>query len=97
MVKSDLFYYIPYTTSALGYQCYWNQLKMIESSIELLFAEEGEWFNLWQEILEPLRKIIGDGEDKDNYPGGDYPGIFFQEFKKAYMNIVKKYMHIDDV
>lgn len=76
MVKSDLFYYIPHTTKALGYQCYWNQMKMIENNIELLFRDEKvEIYKLWQEILEPLRKIIGDGEENDSYPGGDFPGI----------------------
>lgn len=30
MVESDFFYYIPHTTKALGYQCYWNQMRMIE-------------------------------------------------------------------
>lgn len=40
MVKSDLFYYLPHTTKALGYQCYWNQMKMIENNIEILFKDE---------------------------------------------------------
>jgi len=76
MVKSDLFYYLPHTTKALGYQCYWNQMKMIENNIEILFKDERvEIYELWQEILEPLRKIIGDGDDTDYYPGGDFPGI----------------------
>lgn len=76
MVKSDLFYYIPHTTKALGYQCYWNQMKMIENNIDILFRDEKtESYELWQEILEPLRKIIGDGEEDDSYPGGDFPGI----------------------
>ena len=76
MVKSDLFYYIPHTTKALGYQCYWNQMRMIENNIDILFRDEKtESYELWKEILEPLRKIIGDGEDDDSYPGGDFPGI----------------------
>lgn len=76
MVKSDLFYYIPHTTKALGYQCYQNQMRMIENNIEILFRDEKtESYELWKEILEPLRKIIGDGEDDDSYPGGDFPGI----------------------
>lgn len=76
MVKSDLFYYIPHTTKAIGYQCYWNQMRMIENNIDILFRDEKtESYELWKEILEPLRKIIGDGEDDDSYPGGDFPGI----------------------
>lgn len=76
MVKSDLFYYIPHTTKALGYQCYWNQIKMIENNIDILFRDEkNENYELWQEIIEPLRKIVGDGEEEDSYPGGDFPGI----------------------
>lgn len=76
MVKSDLFYYIPHTTKALGYQCYWNQMKMIENNIDILFRDEkNENYELWQEIIEPLRKIVGDVEGEDSYPGGDFPGI----------------------
>lgn len=75
MVKSDLFYYIPHTTKALGYQCYWNQMRMIENNIEILFKDENvEIYEMWQEILEPLRKIIGDGKENDSYPGGNFPG-----------------------
>ena len=76
MVKSDLFYYIPHSTKALGYQCYWKQMRMIENNIEILFKDEkAEACEVWNEILEPLRKIIGDGDDKDSYPGADFPGI----------------------
>ena len=76
MLKSDLFYYIPHTTQAIGYQCYWNQMRAIENNIEILFSDEDtKSYELWQEILGPLRKIIGDGEENDNYPGGDFPGI----------------------
>lgn len=76
MIKTDLFYYLPHSTKALGYQCYWNQLRMIENNIEILFKGEAqEKYEVWQEILEPLRKIIGDGEDEDCYPGGDFSGI----------------------
>lgn len=76
MVESDFFYYIPHTTKALGYQCYWNQMRMIENNIEILFKDEKtETYEVWQEILKPLRNIIGDGEDIDAYPGGDYSGV----------------------
>ena len=74
MVKSDLFYYIPHTTKALGYQCYWNQMRMIENNIEILFRNENvEIYKLWQEIIEPLRNIIGNGEE--SCQGGDFPGL----------------------
>ena len=76
MIKSDFFYYIPNSTKTLGYQCYWNQMRMIEKNIEILFKDEKTGsYELWQEILEPLRKIIGNGDDEDSYPGGDFPGF----------------------
>lgn len=73
MVNSNFFYYIPHTTEALGYKCYWNQINMIEKNIEILFKDEDKnVYALWQEIMEPFRRIIGDG---DTYQGGDFPGI----------------------
>lgn len=76
MVESDLFYYISPTTKTLGYQCYQNQMRMIENNIDILFRDEKkESYELWKEIIEPLRKIIGDGEEDDSYSGGDFPGI----------------------
>lgn len=67
MAKTDLYYYIPHTINAEGHNCYRNQLKMIEDNIQILFDGEecDETYKLWQEIIEPLRSIIG----------GDYPGI----------------------
>lgn len=76
MVNSNFFYYIPHTTEALGYKCYWNQVNMIEKNIALLFSDEDKnVYALWQEIMEPFRRIIGDGDSDDSYPGGDFPGI----------------------
>lgn len=76
MVNSNFFYYIPHTTEALGYKCYWNQVNMIEKNIEILFRDEDkDVYALWQEIMEPFRRIIGDGDSDDSYPGGDFPGI----------------------
>ena len=67
MAKTDLYYYIPHTIKATGHNCYRNQFKMIEDNIQILFdgEESDETFKLWQEIIEPLRSIIG----------GNYPGI----------------------
>ena len=76
MANSNFFYYIPHTTEALGYKCYWNQVNMIEKNIEILFKDEDKnAYALWQEIMEPFRRIIGDGDSDDSYPGGDFPGI----------------------
>ena len=51
-------------------------MRMIENNIEILFKDEKtETYEVWQEILKPLRNIIGDGEDIDAYPGGDYSGV----------------------
>ena len=51
-------------------------MKMIENNIDILFRDEkNENYELWQEIIEPLRKIVGDVEGEDSYPGGDFPGI----------------------
>ena len=80
MVNSNFFYYIPHTTEALGYKCYWNQVNMIEKNIEILFKDEDKdeyknVYELWQEIMEPFRRIIGDGDSDDSYLGGDFPGI----------------------
>lgn len=77
MVNSDFFYYVPHTTEALGYKCYWNQVSMIEKNIEILFKKDEykNVYSLWQEIMEPFRRIIGDGDTGDSYPGGDFPGI----------------------
>lgn len=67
MAKTDLYYYIPHTIKATGHNCYRNQFKMIEDNIQILFdgEESDETYKLWQEIIEPLRSIIG----------GNYPGI----------------------
>lgn len=49
---------------------------MIEKNIEILFKDEDKnAYALWQEIMEPFRRIIGDGDSDDSYPGGDFPGI----------------------
>ena len=32
-------------------------------------------YALWQEIMKPFRRIIGDGDSDNSYPGGDFPGI----------------------
>lgn len=51
-------------------------MRMIENNIEILFKnEKTETYEVWQEILKPLRNINGDGEDIGAYPGGDYPGV----------------------
>lgn len=69
MNDSELYSYISYREN-------WERMKMIENHIDMLFQDkETESYKIWQEILDPMIKIIGNGDDEGRYPGGDFPGI----------------------
>ena len=73
MLESKFYSYLPHSTNVVGFEVYKNQLKNIEDNIEALFTniknineEEKKTFDIWQEILKPIKNII---------KNGDFPGI----------------------
>ena len=73
MFESKFYSYLPHSTNVVGFEVYKNQLKDIEDNIEALFTniknineEEKKAFDIWQEILKPIKNII---------KNGDFPGI----------------------
>lgn len=73
MLESKFYSYLPHSTNVVGFEVYRNQLKNIDDNIKTLFEnvenineEEKKAFDIWQEILKPIKNIIEDG---------DFPGI----------------------